>query len=166
MNDTVRDLLRGLPSRLKGPWVFPIETGETPLDPKELHEPRLRPSRPPSCAPNFRWHDLRHTFASRLVMAGVDLRTVQELMGHKTIAMTLRYSHLSPAHQPDAVQRIARERTGTSTGTDARGSRAAVGAARQVGAEAADSRAGDRGRTGDVQLGKLEACARKIPGPS
>jgi integrase len=55
---------------------------------------------------NFRWHDLRHTFASRLVMAGVDIRTVQELMGHKTIQVTLRYSHLAPQHQLDAVQRL------------------------------------------------------------
>jgi len=49
------------------------------------------------------FHDLRHTFASRLVMAGVDLPTVQELMGHKTIAMTLRYTHLSSGHKQHAV---------------------------------------------------------------
>jgi integrase len=48
-------------------------------------------------------HVMRHTFASRLVMAGVDLRTVQELMGHKTIAMTMRYAHLSPDHKRSAM---------------------------------------------------------------
>jgi integrase len=55
---------------------------------------------------NFRWLDLRHTFASRLVMKGVDIRTVQELMGHKTIQVTLRYAHLAPQHQLEAVQRL------------------------------------------------------------
>ena len=52
---------------------------------------------------DFTFHDLRHTFASRLVMAGVDLTTVKELMGHKHIAMTLRYAHLSPGHKRSAI---------------------------------------------------------------
>jgi integrase len=55
---------------------------------------------------DFTWYCLRHTFASRLVMAGVNLRTVPDLMGHKTIQMTMRYSHLAPAHQLSAVERL------------------------------------------------------------
>lgn len=52
---------------------------------------------------DFHFHDLRHTFASQCVMAGVDLTTVKELLGHKTLTMTLRYSHLAPAHMVKAV---------------------------------------------------------------
>ena len=58
---------------------------------------------------NFRWHDLRHTFASRLVMAGVDLRSIQELLGHKSIVTTQRYAHLSPDHQKANVQKLVEE---------------------------------------------------------
>ena len=61
-----------------------------------------------ACIENFRWHDLRHTFASRLVMAGVDLPTVQRLMGHKTIAMTMRYAHLAEGHVTAAVERLVK----------------------------------------------------------
>lgn len=76
---------------------------------------------------DLRWHDLRHTFASRLVMAGVGLRDVQELMGHKTIAMTCRYAHLAPSHQLEAVRRLdtwgrksvaSQKRTDTRTGIE------------------------------------------------
>jgi integrase len=55
---------------------------------------------------DFTFHDLRHTFASRLVMAGVDLPTVKELMGHKHMAMTLRYIHLSSDHKQRAVDTL------------------------------------------------------------
>jgi site-specific recombinase XerD len=65
----------------------------------------------------FSWHCLRHTFASRLVMAGVDIRTVQELMGHKSISMTVRYSHLAPKHTLAAVELLAGSSTVDSTST-------------------------------------------------
>jgi site-specific recombinase XerD len=76
---------------------------------------------------NFHWHDLRHTFASRLAMAGVGIRAIQELLGHKSLAMTVRYSHLSPDFQQEAVDRLvppeaetdAENQTGTRTDTAA-----------------------------------------------
>jgi len=52
---------------------------------------------------DFRFHDLRHTFASQVIMRGGDLKDVQDPLGHKSMSMTLRYSHLSQEHKKKAV---------------------------------------------------------------
>ena len=55
---------------------------------------------------DFVFHDLRHTFASHLVMAGAEITTVSKLLGHKSLTMTLRYSHLAPTHLTEAVSKL------------------------------------------------------------
>ncbi len=55
---------------------------------------------------DFCFHDLRHTFGSHMVMQGVDMKTVQQVLGHKDIRMTMRYSHLSPEYVQDAMERL------------------------------------------------------------
>ncbi len=55
---------------------------------------------------DFTFYDLRHTFASQLEMSGADLTTVKELLGHKSISMTLRYEHLAPSYKVKAVKTL------------------------------------------------------------
>lgn len=95
-----------------GPVIRNAEGGAL-SSPRYWFEPAIRRAKIRS----FSWHCLRHTFASRLVMAGVDLRTVQELMGHKGIQMTVRYSHLTSKHTLAAVERLAGSAPEASTDT-------------------------------------------------
>ena len=55
----------------------------------------------------FGWHTLRHTFASHLAVNGIPIRVVQELLGHSTITMTMRYSHVAPGNLRAAVNTLA-----------------------------------------------------------
>lgn len=100
INGTLRDTLSSIVRRLDVPFVFfDNATGKSYGNVNKSFSSACRRSG----ITDFHFHDLRHTFASQLVMAGIDLTTVRELMGHKTMAMTLRYSHLAPQHMASAV---------------------------------------------------------------
>ncbi len=92
--------------RIDIPWVFyDSKTGKPYQEVKTSFKTALRRAK----IKDFRFHDIRHTFASHLVMAGIDITTVKELLGHKTLSMTLRYSHLSPSHKAKAVDILAKQ---------------------------------------------------------
>lgn len=101
INNTLRATLLSLQRRLDVPYVFfDKATGKSFKD--------VRKSFAGACKRagirDFHFHDTRHTFASQLVMSGVDLVTVKELLNHKTLTMTLRYAHLAPSHKVRAVE--------------------------------------------------------------
>ena len=102
INDWLLDELKSTGQQINDQYVFCHENGKPYDDIKTGFKGAVRRAG----IKNFRFHDLRHTFASRLVMAGVDIRTVQELMGHKDTKMTMKYSHLSDAHLREAVKRL------------------------------------------------------------
>lgn len=102
INNRLREVLTFIVRRIDSPYVF--------IDKNGSRYNNIRRSFLSACRrtgiKDFRFHDLRHTFASQLVMAGVDITTVKELLGHKTLTMTLRYAHLAPAHKVKAVEML------------------------------------------------------------
>jgi integrase len=112
LNSVAVEALEALRPVRTGP-VFPsVRTGDSLQGPRGWFPAALEKAR----IDEFSWHCLRHTFGSKLVMAGVDLRTVAELLGHRTLQMVMRYSHLAPEHQVDAVDRLV-PKTGNRTAT-------------------------------------------------
>lgn len=100
INQTVKDVFNTIVRRVDVPYVFHDQkTGNRYMDIKTAFNAACRRAG----IKDFHFHDLRHTFASQLVMAGIDLTTIKELLGHKTLTMTLRYAHLAPSHKVKAV---------------------------------------------------------------
>lgn len=105
LNSEALAALKAWKEQSSGPLVFPGRAGNAITEIKTAWAKLLTDAG----IETFRWHDMRHHFASRLVMAGVDLNTVRELLGHSDLKMTLRYAHLAPEHKAAAVQKLMRK---------------------------------------------------------
>jgi len=107
MNTAVRDTIICHPKRILDgsvcSYVFSNKDGRPRVDPRTAFRKALELA---GIERNLRIHDLRHTFASILVMEGVDLRTIANLLGHRDIKMTMRYAHLAPEHLKEAVEKL------------------------------------------------------------
>ena len=95
--EVIREVRRG--NHLKSPHVFCDSRGRRFYEVKRSFASACRRAGIEA----FRFHDLRHTFASHLVMKGIGLKAVQELLGHADMTMTMRYAHLSQGHLQEAV---------------------------------------------------------------
>lgn len=103
INDTLFSVLKdAADGKQLGEYMFSSAEGGPYADVKTSFRTALKRAE----IEDFHFHDLRHTFASNLVMNGVDLFAVKELLGHKDIKMTMKYAHLSPEHKSQAVRML------------------------------------------------------------
>jgi integrase len=104
MNQTVRGLLEGLPKTSS--YIFPSpKTGKRMIDLKR----KFDEARKKAEIVNLRFHDLRHTFATRMANAGVDIFTLAELLGHSDIRITKRYAHGTEETKRRAVEKLVKD---------------------------------------------------------
>jgi integrase len=103
MNDVVFETLKALPVDPESKYVFVNpKTGDVYGDIKKSWATTMRRAK----IEKFRFHDLRHTFASRLVQAGIPIIVVMELLGHRDLTTTMRYAHLAPTDMRQAVEAL------------------------------------------------------------
>ena len=106
LSEGAKAILRSFDSFLRSAWVFPgLRQENQPMDSRAFLRRSFEPGLRQAGITGACWHSLRHTAASRRVMAGVDLVSVKEILGHRDIQTTLRYAHLAPGHLRDAVNR-------------------------------------------------------------
>ncbi|MEC4680664.1 MAG: tyrosine-type recombinase/integrase, partial [Nitrospirota bacterium] len=111
-------ILRSHSSFLQSPWVLPgIKSNLRPMDSRAFLRRAFEPALKKAGIQDASWHTLRHTTASRLVMAGVPLPTVKEILGHRDLQTTLKYSHLSPGHIQTAIEKGSLAHLGIGTGS-------------------------------------------------
>jgi integrase len=105
MTEEVWTILKKRVGSSASKYVFPSpDNRERPIGSvRKAHDGAVRRAK---IQPAFRLYDLRHTYASRAVMAGVDLPTLGALLGHTTIQMTMRYVHPAEQHKREAAQKI------------------------------------------------------------
>ncbi|HEV2022157.1 MAG TPA: tyrosine-type recombinase/integrase [Terriglobales bacterium] len=110
LTDLAIDVLKRRLAAPEGPYLFANrkDANRPMVTVQKCHETALRTAK---ISPGFRLYDLRHTFGSRSAMAGVDLATLKELMGHSNISITMRYVHPTPEHKREAVQKLERYNT-------------------------------------------------------
>ena len=111
INGTLKELFASMPGSLESEYVFVDKDGNPYGDIKRSFHTALKKAG----IRDFHFHDLRHTFASHLVMTGVDLTSVKELLGHKSLTMTLRYAHLAPGHTRKAVEMLDKVLSGSQS---------------------------------------------------
>ena len=115
LNDAALAALKIVRARSDGTGRFfrSERTGEPLEHPRHWFEPAIAEAR----IEDFHWHDLRHTFASRLRMKGTPLEDIADLLGHKSLTMTKRYAHLGPSRLHQLVSRLVPEpKSGTESG--------------------------------------------------
>lgn len=107
LTESAIEVLRRRLAIAKGPYLFPHRSDPNrPLD--NIHRGHHKAVRNAGIMPSFRLYDFRHTFGSRSAMAGVDLATLKELMGHSSITTTMRYVHPTPEHKRRALDKLER----------------------------------------------------------
>ena len=107
LNEEATTILRGLDSWQRSKWVFPSENPATAMDVRNFYNRVWLPALADAGIEWTTWHDLRHTFASRLAMNGQNEGTIAALLRHSTTALVKRYAHLSPSHLKAAVEGVA-----------------------------------------------------------